>query len=114
MEETMLKKMIFFLYHALLLILTPLAVFSQGGSDIYLIRIKVDGGKYVFKDPVKINQTEGYNNQPFFHPDGGSLFYSSGTGPNTDIYRYDIKTGKTSRLTDTPDSEYSPSLMPGG
>ena len=113
MEETMLKKMIFFLYLALLLILTPMAALCQGGSDIYLIQIKVEGGKYVFKDPVKINQTEGYNNQPSFHPDGGSLFYSSESGPNTDIYRYDIKTGKTARMTDTPDSEYSPTVMPG-
>ena len=108
------KKMIFFLYLALLLILTPMAAFSQGGSDIYLIRINIDGRKYIFKDSLKINQTDGYNNQPSFHPDSGSLFYSSGSGPNTDIYRYHIKTGKTARLTDTPDSEYSPTVMPGG
>jgi len=114
MEESMLKKMIFFLYLALLLILTPMTVFSQGRTDIYLIQVKVDNGKYVFSDPVKINQTEGYNNQPFFHPDGGSLFYSSGPGQNTDIFRYDIETGKTTQLTDTPDSEYSPTVMPGG
>jgi len=114
MEEIMLNKMIFILYITLLLILTPLAGFSQGGTDIYLIQIRMDAVKYVFSDPVKINQNKGYNNQPSFHPDSGSLFYSSGSGQNTDIYRYYIATEKTVRLTDTPDSEYSPTVMPGG
>ena len=110
----MLNKMSFFLYLGLFLILTPLSAFSQGESDIYLLQIKVKGGKYVFGNPVKINQIKGYNDQPSFHPDGGSLFYSSGSGSSTDIYRYDIETGKTTRLTDTPESEYSPTVIPGG
>lgn len=110
----MLNKMSFFLYLALFLILTPISAFSQGESDIYLLQIKEEGGKYVFSNPVKINQIKGYNDQPFFHPDGGSLFYSSESGSNTDIYRYDIETGKTTRLTDTPESEYSPTVIPGG
>ncbi len=114
MEENMLNKMIIILYLALILILTTTTGFSQGGTDIYLIQIKMDGEKYVFSNPMKINRTEGYNNQPFFHPDGGSLFYSSGSGANTDIYRYSIETGKTVQLTDTPDSEYSPTVMPDG
>jgi len=108
------KKMTFVFALILTAISTPLAVFSQGNTDIYLILMKMDEGKSIFSDPVKINPTEGYNNQPSFHPDGNSLFYSSGAGTNTDIYRYDINTGKTERLTDTLDSEYSPILMPGG
>jgi len=79
-----------------------------------LIQIRPDGEKLVFVIFVKINEAEGYNNQPFFHPDGSSIFYSSDEGSNTDIYRYNIETGKTTRLTDTPDSEYSPTVMPGG
>ncbi len=94
-----------------LLILSPLSILSQQGTDIFLIQIKSDGEKLVLFNPVKINKTEGYNNQPFFHPDGSSLFYSSGVGSNTDIYRYNIEAEKTSRLTDTPDSEYSPTVM---
>jgi hypothetical protein len=114
MEETMPKKMILIFALILKAISTPLAVFGQGNTDVYLIKIKADSGKYMFSDPVKINLTEGYNNQPSFHPDGGSLFYSSAPGANTDIYRYVIESGKTVRLTDTPDSEYSPILMPNG
>lgn len=110
----MLKKMIFIINVILLLILSPLSILSQQGTDIFLIKISSDGEKLVFSNPVKINKTEGYNNQPSFHPDGASLFYSSGVGSNTDIYRYNIETGKTTRLTDTPDSEYSPTVMLDG
>ncbi|NOR14271.1 MAG: hypothetical protein GQ544_01060 [Candidatus Aminicenantes bacterium] len=111
----MLRKPAFYMYFVIFfLTVMPILIFSQGATDIYLIEIKVDGEKYDFRQPVKINQTEGYNNQPSFHPDGNSLFYSASGGTNTDIYRYDIATGKTSQLTDTPDSEYSPILMPGG
>lgn len=108
------KKVIFVLCVSLFLIGTNIAVFSQGNTDIFLIRIEMDEGKYIFSDSVKINPAEGYNNQPSFHPDGDSLYYSSGSGPNTDIYRYDINTEKTDRLTNTPDSEYSPIFMPDG
>lgn len=110
----MLKKMTFIMSIVLLLILSPLSILSQQGTDIFLIKIRSDGEKLVFVNPVKINKTEGYNNQPFFHPDGASLFYSSGVGSNTDIYRYNIETGKTTRLIDTPDSEYSPTVMLDG
>ncbi len=106
--------MTFIISVALVLILSPMSILSQQGTDLFLIQIRPDGEKLVFANPVKINKTEGYNNQPFFHPDGTSIFYSSEVGSNTDIYRYNIETGKTTRLTDTPDSEYSPTVMPGG
>lgn len=99
---------------AFVLLSIPLTAFGQGSTNIYLIRMKVSGEKYTFSKPVKINPNEGYNNQPSFHPDGGSLLYSSQSGANTDIYRYDIDTGKTARLTNTPDSEYSPIVTPDG
>jgi len=110
----MLKKMTFILCGILVLILSPMSILSQQGTDLFLIQITSDGEKLVFSNSVKINETDGYNNQPFFHPDGVSLFYSSGVGSNTDIYRYNIETGKTIRLTDTPDSEYSPTVMLDG
>lgn len=110
----MLKKMTFIMSVIFLLILSPMSILSQQGTDIFLIQIRSDGEKLVFSNSVKINKTEGYNNQPFFHPDGASIFYSSEVGSNTDIYRYNIEKGKTTRLTDTPDSEYSPTVMLDG
>lgn len=110
------SKKIFFirLASAFILMLIPIAAFGQGTTDIYLIRMKVSGTKYTFSKSVKINPNEGYNNQPSFHPDGYSVLYSSQSGTNTGIYRYDIETGETTRLTNTPESEYSPIMMPDG
>ncbi|MCP5047028.1 MAG: hypothetical protein GY940_07635, partial [bacterium] len=63
---------------------------------------------------MKITQRKGYNSQPFFVPNSSLLLYSSAEGQQTDIYRYDVKSQKTTRLTSTPESEYSPTPMPGG
>ena len=87
---------------------------AQGTSEIFLIKMSVEGENYVFENPLKITQREGYNNQPHFHPSGGSLLFSSGEGDNTEIYRYDIGSRETVPLTATPDAEYSPTVMPGG
>ncbi len=99
---------------ACLLLMLPVSVLGQGTTDILLIRMEVSGDTYTFSKPVKINPNEGYNNQPSFHPDGGSVLYASQSGTNTDIYRYGIESGETLRLTNTPESEYSPIVMPDG
>jgi len=99
---------------ACLLMMFPVSAFGQGTTDIYLIRMEVSGDTYTFSKPVKINPNEGYNNQPSFHPDGGSVLYASQLGTNTDIYRYHIESKETIRLTTTPESEYSPIVMPDG
>jgi len=91
-----------------------LPLFSQGSSDIYLASISREGDWLVFAAPVKINERTGYNNQPSFPPDGSGVYYSSADGPQTDIFFYSIGEKTNIRLTSTPDSEYSPLLMPGG
>jgi len=102
------------LFLFLVFLLIPSVIFSQGTTDIYLIQVKVDNGKYFFSNATKLNEIPGYNNQPSFQPDGNAVFYASGAGTNTDIFCYDIATKKTSRLTYTPDSEYSPTMTPDG
>jgi hypothetical protein len=84
-------------------------------EDIFAVDINASGGKLVFGQPANITNRAGYDNQPSFLPDGQSLLYTSArAGNQTDIYRHDFKTGQAARLTDTPESEYSPTLMPGG
>ena len=62
-----------------------------------------------------ITNRKGYDNQPFFFPDGGKLFYTSiRDSEQADIYLYDLATQKTTRITQTEESEYSPTVMPGG
>lgn len=66
-------------------------------------------------EPARINDYSGYNNQPFFLPDGRGLLYTSiRADKQADIYRYEIPQRRTTRITQTPESEFSPTLMPGG
>src|SRR2546429_4187622 len=83
-------------------------------SDIYIIDVKSYDGELEFSPPVKINATTGYNNQPFFLPNGHGILYTSIRDKQADIYRYDISTKATTQITSTPESEYSPTLMPDG
>jgi hypothetical protein len=70
------------------------------------------GGKLKLGQPVKISTWAGYNNQPSFLPDGQGILYTSIRDKQADIYRYDIRADSTTQITNTPESEYSPTLMP--
>ncbi|HEV7903940.1 MAG TPA: hypothetical protein VGO96_08875 [Pyrinomonadaceae bacterium] len=84
-------------------------------EDIFVVSVNVNKGKLEFGQPSNITNRAGYDNQPSFLPDGESLLYTSQReGNQTDIYRYDFKTGQSTRLTNTAEGEYSPTLMPGG
>jgi len=84
-------------------------------TDIFVVEVKTTGGKLELGTPANVTRHAGYDNQPSFLPDGGSFFFTSQReGAQTDIYRHDFKTGAAVRVTATPESEYSPTLMPGG
>jgi hypothetical protein len=67
---------------------------------------------------VDITNNPGYDNQPFFTADSRSVLFTSVRGPagttQTDIYRYDITPRTITRVTTTPESEYSPTVTPSG
>ena len=92
---------------------TPSATPGPPASDIFIIDLKNDG-KLKLSQPIKITNEAGYNNQPSFLPDGQSILYTSIRDKQADIYRYDIRAGSTTQVTNTPESEYSPTLMPDG
>ncbi len=71
-------------------------------------------GQLVTLQPVNITRRPGYDNQPAFTLDSRSLLYAAEHGEQTDIYRYDLATRKTTQMTNTPESEYSPAPMPDG
>jgi dipeptidyl aminopeptidase/acylaminoacyl peptidase len=84
-------------------------------TEIFVVGMKMNAGKPEFGEPVNATKHAGYDNQPSFMPDGQSfLFTSQRENDQTDIFRYDLKTGATAQLTRTPEGEYSPTLMPGG
>ena len=90
---------------------TPTPAATPPTSDIFLVDVRTKKGEMVFGDPRKITNTPGYNNQPSFMPDGKSVLYTSIRNKQADIYRYELGSGATSQVTDTPESEYSPTLM---
>jgi len=92
---------------------TPSPTATPPASDIFIIDLKGEG-KLKLGQPIKITSEAGYNNQPSFLPDGQSILYTSIKDKQADLYRYDIRAASTTQVTNTPESEYSPTLMPDG
>lgn len=82
-------------------------------ADIYLIPITSYAQVWRFGKPVNVTARKGYENQPFFLPNGKALLFTSiREDQQADIYQSDLS-GKTfKRLTHTPESEFSPTLTP--
>lgn len=81
-------------------------------TDVYLVRFEASEGLYRMGLPLNVTDRDGYDNQPQFLADG-TLVYASQREGQTDIQRYDPASGTRSRLTATPESEYSPTPIPG-
>ena len=84
------------------------------GSDIYVATLIRSGGLLRVGTLANLTARAGYDNQPFFSRDGQSVYYTSARDGQTDIYRYDLAAGRSQPVTATPESEYSPTLMPDG
>lgn len=84
-------------------------------TDVYLAPISMSNGKPVIGTLVDITNRDGYDNQPSFTPDGRAILYTSiRADGQADTYSYDLRSRATTRVTATPESEYSPTVMPGG
>lgn len=97
----------------LVLLLSPLFAGAQDappGTDVFLLELAELG------TATNISARPGYDNQPAFAPDGKTIYFTSQRGHQTDIYGYDVDdAGGTSltQITDTVESEYSPTPVPG-
>ena len=88
---------------------------QRPSSEIFLAPFSIKDGVPVVGKPVNVSVQAGYNNQPSFTPDSRSmLFTSDRDGGQTDIYRLDVRSKAITRLTQTPESEYSATVMPDG
>lgn len=84
-------------------------------TEIYLAYFSFVNGKIKISNPANITKRKGYDNQPSFSPDGKKIFYVSVIDTTqSDIYSYDLLTKKTSQVTATKESEYSPSILQDG
>jgi hypothetical protein len=90
------------------------AVQAPPDTEIYLAPMKTANG--AIGPAVDITNNPGYDNQPFFTPDGKAILFTSvrGSGTQTDIYKYDIAAKMIAQVTNTPESEYSPTITPAG
>src|SRR5882724_11004910 len=94
---------------------SPSSTPAPPATDIFVVDLlKTSKGGFKLGQPLKISEWAGYNNQPSFLADGRSLFYTSIRDKQADIYRYDLHSATTKQITATPESEYSPTLMPDG
>ncbi|MGE5244132.1 MAG: TolB family protein [Betaproteobacteria bacterium] len=105
---------------ALTLLQSPAQVAAQLASppdtEIYLAPLTGSGAGLAVGRPQNITHSPGYDNQPFFTPDGRGILFTSirGGGTLPDVYRYDLAEHRTTRVTDTPEGEYSPTVTPDG
>src|SRR2546426_10698678 len=91
------------------------AAAAPPATDIYVASLRVVDGRVQVGTPVNVTARPGYDNQPFFLPDGGAFLYTSiRADSQADIYRYDLRTATSVRLTATRESEYSPTPLPDG
>jgi len=83
------------------------------GTDVWLAEIfDVVGGGITIDEPRDLTSRPGYDNQPYFGPDG-TLYFVQQEGVRTDVWRWDPGSNTKHRLTSTVDeSEYSPTPMP--
>src|SRR5437879_453999 len=89
------------------------AAAAPPANDIYVASLRVVDGRVQVGTPVNVTARPGYDNQPFFLPDGGAFLYTSiRADSQADIYRYDLRTATSVRLTATRESEYSPTPPP--
>ncbi|MDI1354475.1 MAG: hypothetical protein PSX36_06140 [bacterium] len=94
----------------LLIFLIQLCSAQLPETDVWLIKLAKDKtSKVVLSEPLNITNRAGYDNQPSFSKDGKTIFYVSvRDDKQADIYKYQISAKKITRLTITPESEFSP------
>ena len=91
-----------------------LAAQAPPGTDIYVASLSRAGTTLKIGVATNVTSRPGYDNQPSFTVDGRSFYYTSARGGQTDIYRYDFASASARQITETPESEYSPTAMPDG
>ncbi len=84
-------------------------------TEVFLVPLTISGERFELGTPANISNSPGYDNQPFFTADSSAiLFTSARKNGQTDIYRYEVTSKRTVQITDTSESEYSPTITPAG
>ena len=103
----------------IIIFILSLFVFVKGytqlpSTDIFVGDVVIKSDEIIISNFKNITSRKGYDNQPHFTDDGEFFYFSSDReGLQSDIYLMDVKKKNAVRLTSTPESEYSPSPIPG-
>ena len=84
-------------------------------ADIWVAPLYMAGDSIRIGTPRYVTRRPGYDNQPCFLAGGtGFLFVAADSSGRTDVFRFDVGTNATSRVTRTAESEYSPTPLAAG
>lgn len=83
-------------------------------TDIFVARLGKVDGVWRIGEPVNMTNRAAYDNQPFFTSDGKGFYYTSEREGQTDLFVFNLETGQSSRVTESAESEFSPTVMPDG
>ncbi|RGP39875.1 hypothetical protein BPTFM16_00150 [Altererythrobacter insulae] len=81
-------------------------------TDIFLFDYDPENSDNALSGGRNVTNQPRYDNQPFFTADSETFLYSRDDGTQTDIWEYDIATGRHTQITSTPVNEYSPTPSP--
>lgn len=102
------------------LLALPAALGAQGPNPVNLwsVSLRWRGDQLVAGAPQKLTHDDGTNSQPSFTPDSRAIVFSAtrdtGATARSEIYRYDFRAGKETRITRTPENENSPTVNARG
>ncbi len=80
-------------------------------TEIWICRIGMAGNLKDFSEAINITNHIGYDNQPCFTPDSKFIYYVSNSDNQTDVHRLNLENVKSERITNTKESEYSPTPL---
>ncbi len=88
---------------------------SAPSTDIYLGVLSLEVDTASVTNLRNATDRRGYDNQPTFTADGGTVFYTSARDARqTDIYRLEVESGAIRQVTQTTASEFSATPFPSG
>lgn len=84
-------------------------------TDIFITEVRPSEQGLAFGVPVNVTRRPGYDNQPSFLPDGSGFLYTAiREDMQADTWHYDLASRSLKRVTASLESEFSPTVLPGG
>lgn len=83
-------------------------------TDLWAANLVIVEGKLTVERARRITDVKGYENQPAFVDETLIIYSAEASEGQTDVFALDVDSGERERLAATPESEFSPTPVPGG